>query len=228
MGISDSVDLGWKMAAVLQGWGGEALLDAYEQERRPVHRRVIDAALSNVSTHAIHQTISPVLEADNEQGATLRQQMGAVIAERRLQEFRSLGVMLGYTYDASPITAHEEGARQDIDPAMRVYTPSARPGARAPHAWLKDGRSLYDVFGEGFTLLAFGAVDSSELERARTDAESLKIPIKVLRVDDAHIAQLYERSLALIRPDQHVAWRGDSWPGVEILKRAAGRIEREA
>ena len=228
MGISDSVDLGWKMAAVLQGWGGDALLDAYEQERRPVHRRVIDAALSNFSTLALHQGISPTFEADDDEGAALREKTGAALAERRLQEFRSLGVMLGYTYDASPITAHEEGAPQAVDPSMRTYVPSARPGARAPHGWLADGRSLYDVFGEGFTLLTFGAVESSELERAKMDAESLSIPLKIVRVNDARIAELYERHLALIRPDQHVAWRGDSWPGAAILIRASGRIETES
>jgi 2-polyprenyl-6-methoxyphenol hydroxylase-like FAD-dependent oxidoreductase len=224
MGIADSVDLGWKLAAVLQGWGGEALLDSYEQERRPVHRRVMDAAMSNLATLGLDQATPHTLEADTEEGAALRMKTGAALAERRLQEFRSLGVMLGYTYDASPIIADEEGPREIPDPSMRTYVPTARPGARAPHAWLTDDRSLYDVFGEGFTLLAFEAV-AAELERAQADARLLGIPLKVVPINDKRIASLYECRLALIRPDQHVAWRGDTWPGPEILRRASGRNE---
>jgi 2-polyprenyl-6-methoxyphenol hydroxylase-like FAD-dependent oxidoreductase len=227
MGISDSVDLGWKLAAVLQGWGGDALLDAYEQERRPVHRRVIDAALSNFSTLALHQAVTPTLEADTEEGETLRAKTGAALEERRLQEFRSLGVMLGYTYDASPIIAHEEGPRESPDPAMRTYVPTARPGARAPHAWLADGHSLYDVFGEAFTLLAFEDVAPPELEKPQADANLLGIPLKIESINEKRIASLYECRLALIRPDQHVAWRGDTWPGPEVLMRASGRIEAD-
>jgi 2-polyprenyl-6-methoxyphenol hydroxylase-like FAD-dependent oxidoreductase len=228
MGISDSVDLGWKMAAVLQGWGGHALLDSYEQERRPVHRRVIDAALSNFSTLALHQVTSPEFEADSAQGAALRKPVGNALAERRQQEFRSLGVMLGYTYDASPITAREAGTVPDFDPSMRNYVPSARPGARAPHAWVMDGHSLYDLFGQGFTLLHFGGVSRAELQQAKLDAETLHMPLQLVHIGDPRIAALYERNLALIRPDQHVAWRGDAWPGAAILKLASGHSDCQA
>lgn len=224
MGVGDSVDLGWKMAGVLRGWGGAHLLDSYEQERKPVHRQVIDAALSNFSTIALHMAITPVIEEDSPEGAAVRADIGAQLAEGRAQEFRSLGVMLGYRYDHSPITAREPGAQRP-DPAMRDYVPTARPGARAPHAWLADGRSLYDLFGAGFTLLSFGEGAGPDLLRAEADAASLDIPLKIVRIDDARIASLYERGLALIRPDQHVAWRGDLWPGAAILERATGRLD---
>lgn len=222
MGIGDSVDLGWKMAAVLQGWGGQGLLDAYEQERRPVHRYVIDAALSNHATLALHDAMSPVLEADTGEGATLRAQFGAKLAEGRTQEFRSLGVMLGSSYDHSPITASESDAPAR-DPAMRTYEPTARPGARAPHAWLEDGRSLYDLFGEGFTLIVFADAVREDIQQAEADAETLGIPLKIVRVEDSRIASLYERAMVLVRPDQHVAWRGDEWADADTLLRATGR-----
>lgn len=226
MGIGDSVDLGWKMAAVLQGWGGQGLLNSYEQERRPVHRYVIDAALSNHATLALHDAMSPLLEADTPEGAALRAEVGAKLAEGRAQEFRSLGVMLGSSYEDSPITA-SEGDAPARDPAMRTYTPTARPGARAPHGWLDDGRSLYDLFGDGFTLIGFGGVAGRAFEQAEADAKGLGIPLATVRVDNTKIAALYERPLVLIRPDQHVAWRGDTWPGAAILLRVSGWQESE-
>lgn len=215
MGISDSVDLGWKLTAVLQGWGGPQLLASYEAERRPVHRFVIDAALANFTSLALH-LIRPALEEDTDEGAALRRELGESLLKGRLQEFRPLGVVLGYRYGASPITAHEDGPPPD----PRAYEPSSRPGAVAPHGWLADGRSLYDLFGEGFTLLAFGGADFGT---AQADAEALGVPLETVRIDEPKFAALYQRRLALIRPDQHVAWRGDAWPGPAILETATGR-----
>lgn len=221
MGISDSVDLGWKLAGVLQGWGGEALLASYEQERRPVHRRVIDEAVANHATLALH-LVKPELEADTEEGVSLRGQLGDMIAKQRVREFRSLGVVLGYRYEGSPITRQELGAWPAPSPG--VYEPSARPGSVAPHGWLPDGRSLYDTFGAGFTVLGFGEASARAFEDATRDARALDIPLTCVRNDEPRIAALYARDLALIRPDQHVAWRGDAWPGADVLKVAAGRV----
>ncbi len=219
MGISDSVDLGWKLAAALQGWGGDKLVASYEQERRPVHRRVIDEAVANLSTLALH-LVKPELEADSEDGAALRRQLGDALAKQRLREFRSLGVVLGYRYEDSAVIAQEPGVWPAAPPG--VYEPSARPGSVAPHAWLADGRSLYDSFGAGFTLLGFGDAPAQAFEQAIADAHALSIPLATVRIDDPRVAALYERGLALIRPDQHVAWRGDAWPGRAVLKTAAG------
>ena len=224
MGISDSVDLGWKLAGVLEGWGGKLLLESYEQERRAVHRRVIDEALANQATLALH-LVRPELEADTHEGASLRRQLGEALAANREREFRSLGVVLGYRYEDSPITAHEPGPPPN--PPTGVYEPSARPGSVAPHAWLSDGRSLYDTFGAGFTLLGFGEASAAAFEEAMVDARALGIPLSTVRVDELRIAALYERDLALIRPDQHVAWRGDLWPGRAILEVSSGRDERK-
>ncbi|MDP3737511.1 MAG: FAD-dependent monooxygenase [Hyphomonadaceae bacterium] len=223
MGISDSVDLGWKLAATLQGWGGDGLLATYEVERRPVHGQVIDAALANHATLALH-LVRPELEADTPEGAALREQLGADLATKRLREFRPLGVMLGYCYEGSPIVAHEPGAPPEWPEG--VYIPSARPGSLAPHAWLTDGRSLYDTFGEGFTLLGFGEASTASFERATADARALGIPLKTVRIDEPRVAALYESELALIRPDQNVAWRGDAWPGSAVLQMATAQAAR--
>jgi len=224
MGVGDSVDLGWKLAARLHGWGGEGLLASYEAERRPVHQRVIDEAVANHATLAMH-LVRPELEADTGEGAALRAQLGEGLGMARLREFRPLGVMLGYRYEGSPIVAREPGPPPEppADAPVGHYQPTARPGSRAPHAWLADGRSLFDTFGQGFTLLGFGAEGAGAFAAAEADAAALGVPLTTVRLDDPALAALYEVPLALIRPDQHVAWRGEAWPGAAVLELATGR-----
>lgn len=219
MGIGDAVDLGWKLAARLQGWGGEALLASYAAERRPVAQHVIDEAVANHATLAMH-LVRPELEADTAEGAALRRELGEGLGKARLREFRPLAVMLGTAYEGSPIVAAEPGEAPQpaADAPVGAYAPTARPGSRAPHAWLADGRSLFDTFGPGFTLLGFGDADFA----AAADAAALGVPLATVRVEDPAVAALYEARLALIRPDQHVAWRGDVWPGDGVLRMAAG------
>ena len=89
------------------------------------------------------------------------------------------------------------------------YIPSACPGGRAPHYWIEDRHSLYDTFGPGFTLLRLGAGGGEAL---LSEAGRRGIPIQVAEVPEDGARDLYERDLALIRPDQHVAWRGDAEP----------------
>jgi 2-polyprenyl-6-methoxyphenol hydroxylase-like FAD-dependent oxidoreductase len=220
MGIADSVDLGWKLAAVIQGWGGPALLDSYERERRPVHRMVIDEAVAN---HAVlgNQLWRDGLEDETAQGEALRAEVGAVIAAAKRREFKSLGIVLGYRYEGSPVIAHETAPPPTPPPL--AYVPSAVPGGLAPHMWLADGRSLYDRFGAGFTLLVTEAPPPAEIARARTEAAELGIPLEILEIENPALHTLYVARYALIRPDQHVAWRGDAWPGRELLVLAAGR-----
>jgi hypothetical protein len=219
MGVADSVDLGWKLAAVLEGWAAPHLLDSYEIERRPLHRRVIDEAQSNASANAA--VLQPGLEEDGAAGDELRARVGDLIRDVREKEFRSLGVVLGYTYAGSPFVAAEAG---DEPPLVQAdYRPSARPGSLAPHLWLDDGRSLYDLFGRGFTLLVLQAGYEEEARAAMRDADRLGIPMKGLFVTEARALELYKMPLVLVRPDQHVSWRGDAWPGDEALLRATGR-----
>jgi 2-polyprenyl-6-methoxyphenol hydroxylase-like FAD-dependent oxidoreductase len=225
MGIADGVDLGWKLAAVLQGWGGDALLDSYEAERRPVHQQVLDEAVAN---HAVlgHQLAAEGIEDAGPAGDALRRQVGARIAAAKLREFCTLGVVLGYRYENSPVVVPDGGAAAPAD--FLNYVPSSRPGHLAPHAWLHDGTSLYDHFGAGFTLLLSAGANSADAERARADAAACQLPLKCIAPAEGGVAALYPARFTLIRPDQHVAWRGDAWPrapgaGVALLQQVSGR-----
>jgi 2-polyprenyl-6-methoxyphenol hydroxylase-like FAD-dependent oxidoreductase len=209
MGIADGVDLGWKIAAVLQGWGGNALLDSYELERRPVHNFVMDEAVAN---HALlgKDLWRDGLEDETDAGAALRREVGARIQVAKIREFNTLGVMLGYRYDGSPLVVPDG---TDATPNDFInYVPSARPGSLAPHAWLHDGTSLYDHFGQGYTLLALAGADGHAIARIRVAAEAAGIPLKVITPAEPSLKELYRARYTLIRPDQHVAWRGDALP----------------
>jgi hypothetical protein len=206
MGVADAVDLGWKIAAVLQGWGGETLLASYEPERRPVHKLVLEEAVINHATLG-NQLLQPGIEEDSAEGIRVRREVGARVHAAKMREFYTLGVVLGYRYDDSPVIAGDgsEPLRHDFV----NYVPSARPGSLAPHAWLHDGASLYDRFGPGFTLLVTDDRDAAGVDAIRAAAAAGRIPLEVVRPQEAGIAELYRARFALIRPDQHVAWRGN-------------------
>ena len=131
--------------------------------------------------------------------------------------------MLGYHYEDSPVIV-PDGSRAPGHDFIN-YVPMARPGAIAPHAWLHDGSSLYDHFGAGFTLLASKDAPSEAIDQARLQAKAAQVPLKVIGPNEAAIAALYPTRFTLIRPDQHVAWRGDAWPhaSVGMLDRVTGR-----
>ncbi len=229
MGIGDGVDLGWKMAAVLQGWGGPELLASYEAERRPVHKWIMDEAIANYNALG-NQLAVPGLEDPGPVGDATRREAGEVIFSAKLREFKSLGAVLGYRYDPSPVIV-PDGTSMPPQQAT-IYQPSARPGCLAPHLWLTDGTSLYDHFGEGFTLLSTvaGADQAEAYAIAESAAKELKIPLKTLAPNDARLRRRYQANFALIRPDQHVAWRGDELPQdfVSVLRTVTGQNEISA
>ncbi len=209
-GIDDAANLAWKLAAVLQGWGGPHLLDTYEAERLPIAIRNTGAARSLAKSIGDIR-VSPDLEAATVAGDAARQELGAFLSTFG-EEFASIGVQLGARYDGSPIIAGDDAPPPDD---FANYTPSAVPGGRAPHAWLGSGRgvgdSLFDRLGKGFTLLRLGdnAPDPSAFATA---AQALTMPLKQIEIADNDIRALYGRDLVLIRPDQHVAWRGNALP----------------
>ena len=119
-------------------------------------------------------------------------------------------MVLGYRYDDSPVIVADGTPPAAHD--FLNYVPSARPGSLAPHAWLHDGSSLYDHFGQGFTLLAAYDADAAVLERAPEAARAAGIPLKVIQPRERILKDLYQARYTLIRPDQHVAWRANEWP----------------
>jgi 2-polyprenyl-6-methoxyphenol hydroxylase-like FAD-dependent oxidoreductase len=207
-GLGDAVDLSWKLAAVLEGWGGAALLDTYGIERRPVGARNVAEASRNLR-RMLAPRHNPALLDAGEEGARVRQEVGREFSDSMRHEWFTLGMHLGYRYEGSPICWRDGTAAPPDDP--KTYVPTARPGHRAPHAWLSDGRSTLDLVGRGFTLLDLGA-DATDVAALREAAQQCGVPMQAARIDEPHVLALYERRLALVRPDGHVAWRDDRVP----------------
>jgi 2-polyprenyl-6-methoxyphenol hydroxylase-like FAD-dependent oxidoreductase len=207
-GLGDAVDLGWKLAAALEGWGGSALLDSYERERRPVAKRVVDEVRENQGDVWDKADLEVITEP-GARGDAARRHIGDEIVRRRTRVYISDGIALGYRYDPSPIVV-PDGTPAPRD-SVTDYVQTSRPGSRAPHAWLAEGRSTIDLFGKGFVLLAFGGA-AGEGDGLAAAARSRGMPLTVVPIDDAAIAKLYERRLVLVRPDGMVAWRGDAAP----------------
>jgi hypothetical protein len=207
-GLGDGVLLGWKLAALVLGWGGTGLLDSYQAERRLVARRNVAEATENMKLFTDTADMTGIDE-DSPRGAALRARVGEEILRNKTKQYLSDGIALGYRYDESPIVV-ADGTPAPPYTTME-YRQTSRPGARAPHAFMKDGRSTLDLFGDGFVLLRFGgsAEDAGAIAVA---AEQRGVPLRVVAIEDAEIARLYERSLVLVRPDGHVGWRGDAAP----------------
>jgi 2-polyprenyl-6-methoxyphenol hydroxylase-like FAD-dependent oxidoreductase len=203
LGIADGVDLGWKLAATLSGWGGPELLDSYEQERRAVHQRTIAEAVENYRTLSA-QLLKDNLDEDSAAGEEARRAVGKEIERTKTREFKTLGVVLGSRYRESPIIV-DDGSTPPAEHHAN-FEPSAFPGCLAPHAWLPDGSSLYDHFGRGYTLLVLD--DAAPADGLVAAAKRAGVPLTVLNFRDPHQRELYGAPLALIRPDQYVAWRG--------------------
>ena len=208
MGIGDAVDIGWKLAATLQGWGGPGLLASYEQERRAVHEWTIAEAVANYALVG-NQLVQPAIEDPGPAGDATRREVSEVIGATKVREFKTLGLVLGCRYAGSPIIVDDGSAPPMSDSVL--YVPSAHPGCLAPHLWLADGSSLYDHFGIGFTLLVT-AGDASAGDAWAAAAAERSVPLKVVAPGDARLGGRYGARFALIRPDQHVAWRGDAIP----------------
>ncbi len=217
--VDDAANLGWKLAAVCQGWGGPHLLESYEKERKPIaHRNTGFAA--GIADYFKTIKMPPELEQAGPDGDAARAKFAIWLNEVGEREFDAPGIHFGAFYAGSNIVAHESGPRPPDDPHW--YEPHARPGARAPHAWVADFVALYDRLGRDFTLLKLNAaVDTSALETA---AKARNLPLTVVAIDDAAVRQLYAADLVLIRPDQHIAWRGNHAPAdaAALLGKAAG------
>ncbi len=207
-GIQDVVDLSWKLTAMLEGWGGDGLLDSYSIERQPIGTRNVTEASGNLRRMLSVGRHADLLD-DTPQGAATREKVGREFSEAMRREWHTLGVHLGHRYEQSPICWPDGSPAPADDP--RIYVQTARPGHRAPHAWLADGRSTLDLFGKGFTLLGFGA-DTREAAPLVEAAKRRKVPLTFVAIAEPAVAVLYERKFVLVRPDGHVAWRDDRMP----------------
>ncbi|MHC6591252.1 FAD-dependent monooxygenase [Arthrobacter sp. C152] len=212
--IGDAANLAWKLAAAIQGWAGPGLMASYGEERRPVAARTIRDAAENGKALAYHFA-NPGLTAPGPRGDAARAAAHAALAVKQ-SEFDSLGLVLGYAYGGSSVVVPDGSPVPAEDPIR--YVPSASPGALLPHAWLADS-SLYDLLGEGFTLLAdAGALRGVPADMAFAPvleaAARHGIPVTVAAVgpsgDGTGPAELWGADSVLVRPDQHVAWRGSS------------------
>ena len=208
-GIADAIGLAWMLAASLEGWGAPRLLEAHDRERRHTAWWHLEASRRHMGVRgAIGQIYAEAgdLDAAGLDGDARRHTAGEQIAAIGNAENESWGVELGYRYDDSPVIISEPGA-----PAVNplTYQPSTWPGARLPHVFLEDGISLHAKLGRYFTLVTLTETDTAALEKA---AKWLWIPLNILQLNRPDLRGIYERNLLLVRPDQHVAWRGDALP----------------
>jgi 2-polyprenyl-6-methoxyphenol hydroxylase-like FAD-dependent oxidoreductase len=205
-GVQDSFDLGWKLAAVLQGWGGANLLESYDYERRPASARAAETSLANFRRLTSAASRSEIL-APTAAGDATRREIGQKLVKENEKSWHPTGIHLGYVYDPSPIVV-PDGSPKPPDDTFH-YEPSSYPGARAPHVWVSPQRSILDFFGAGFVLLKFSDSDTREFERA---AASRRLPLKTQVISSREAADLYATQFVLVRPDGHVCWRGDRLP----------------
>ena len=217
--VEDAVNLGWKLAATLKGWGGPALLDSYETERQAIAKR--NTTYARGFADSIGHFVPPAeLEDEGPAGEAARKLTGDHFNHHARFEFNIPGVTFGGRYDGSPIVV-SDGTAPPPD-AANTYVPTACPGGRAPHLWLADGRSLYDTLGFEFTLLRLGRKPPTATPFADT-AVAQEIPFAMVDVATDEARELYQADLALIRPDQIVAWRGNSTDdAMRVLRQVSG------
>lgn len=208
-GVSDAIDLAWKLQANIEGWAGPHLLRSYDAERRPIGRRNTAEAADNFDRlYAVMQQ-GDALDAEDELADQLRAQLKAEL-ETQVKLLKSSGVLLGYRYEHSPICVPDGTPEPADDP--QVYVPVARPGHRAPHVWIRQENgsmcSLLDLLGPWFTLICFDGVAEDAL-RLQQAAQACGLPLDLLPIDMPDIKALYgDCAYALVRPDMMVAWRG--------------------
>jgi 2-polyprenyl-6-methoxyphenol hydroxylase-like FAD-dependent oxidoreductase len=222
VGIGDAVNLAWKIAAVLKGWGGEKLLESYDLERRHVGNRVSDSAMNNsysMAKVAKVFTKLPPLEENSTQEQRFRR--GELAYQITFPQWNSYGVVLGQRYDDSPLTVQDHWEAPPY--SGTEYWHHACPGHRAPHLWLSDGTPLLDHFGTGFTLLDVEASEE-QVSRLLDAASTVGLPLTRLQLPAAIARDKYPAQITLIRPDQYISWQGDRCEdALSIIDKIRGR-----
>ena len=211
-GVGDAIDLSWKLAATLAGWGGPNLLASYEIERRQVGAH--NVAASGFATQGRRRwraLYRPEIRERTAAGAAACEALARVADVEQHKATEMIGAELGYRYVGSPLIVTEPGEGPKHD--FMTYVATTWPGARLPHVWLNDGSAMQDRigYGHGYTLLRLGGTnaDASALQRAFT---TIGAPVQVLDIADERPRDVYGYDLLLLRPDMHVVWRGNAAP----------------
>ena len=233
MGIADAFDIGWKLASVINGSGGAALLQSYEMERKPVAARNVAHSGVHFQVHmglkdllTSNGTEPHCVDDDTTEARDLRSRIRQYYQEHD-GENKDFGIEMDYRYQSHVIVSDEAGSEPAWTPSG--YTPTTWPGSRPPHLFLNDGSAIFDHFGQEWTLLNFSCTDSGcgLLEEAARD---MSVPlIKIDFYNEQLAKKLYERKLVLLRPDQHVAWRADHLDSLkaarDVFETVTGRVD---
>lgn len=228
-GLLDAVNLSWKLAAVIEGWGGEYLLDSYEVEQLPVAVRNVGEATENLRRMLSPRILQPdprMFDSSDPAAEAARHEYGQRYTEMMRREWYSIGIHLGYIYEGSPVVVPDGTPRPPMQTSS--YTPTARPGSRAPHAWIGENQSTLDLFGKEFVLLRFGATPPAA-DLLVEAAARVRMPLRVVDLVGEAVEKLYERRLVMVRPDGQVAWRADVLPEdvATLVDTVRGAVEGE-
>ena len=210
-GIADCMNLSWMLAAALNGQADVRILEAHERERHPITEQVSKLAMDKALEYmerSQNRTIPGVIEKRHFIGRMLRKRIGKQVYDINAPQFACEGLNFGYYYDDSPIIQYD--GSQAPSYGMGSHTPSSVPGCRMPHFWIDDDTSLYDALGQDYTLVSFDAAVSVDalVEAARARG----FPLSVLNCEAPETSEWLQTRLILVRPDRHVAWRGDALP----------------
>lgn len=222
-GMADAVNLGWKLAAVVQRYGDEGLLDSYETERRPVAVMARDWSFCHLGVHVEAQELADreLIESDTAAAEEHRRALEEYFASNT-GEHESFGVEMGYVY-TSPVIISDGTVVRENDGS--TYIPTTVPGARAPHVRLSDDRSILDAYRDTFTIVSFIGEDA--LSPLVDAAYAANMPLQVLAVEEEAVRSVYETDLVPVRPDGHVTWRGNSLPddASSLIAAVTGRAD---
>jgi 2-polyprenyl-6-methoxyphenol hydroxylase-like FAD-dependent oxidoreductase len=220
-GVADAVDLSWKLAATLAGWGGPNLLASYEIERRQVGERNVGASrYATVGRRKWRAMWRPNIRDNTPEGRQSRSVLAAIADVEQRKSNEMIGAELGYRYVDSPAICNVPGGPEHL---FREYQPTTWPGARLPHVWCNDGTAMQDRIPDGFAILKLGGTraDAGGLQRAIAVRGA---PVAVLDVPDRIVREVFGHDLILVRPDLHVVWRGNAAPedAAEVAAIATG------
>jgi len=206
-GVGDAIDLSWKLAATLKGWGGPALLASYEIERRQIGARNVEASRhASRGRRAWRSAYKPNIRDKTPEGAATRADLSRIADVEQRKSNEMIGAELGYRYADSPIIFPEVGDAPETD--FMKYVPTSWPGARLPHVWLADGTALHDHIGDGYTLLCLGVGRANTGGLAEAFA-SFGAPFSLVEIAEERPRDIFGHDFLLLRPDLHVVWRGN-------------------